>query len=460
MRDYQAGFVEKQSLLTGNTVKSFSRFIVEKFSQNGIRLGVAICVALLLLILGIASGKALTPVAPLPASAPNLTPYQPTGWTDKIVVSPYGSSSLDSSIDTRPLLTTNNLYVSWAVINNGNAATGARYYVKLYVDGAEKNTWYSDPPLNVNYYDYVQDYFIGHLSAGTHAIRILADATGTIPESNEADNEYTKTITVVTGGQPNLTPYKPAGWSDKIVVSNVSGTNSDHSPIMTTDNFYVDWAVVNNGNRATEVTFYTKLYVDEVEKGTWDSSPPLNTNSYVSVQDYSIGKLLAGNHSIRIVTNTDGAIHESDFNDNDYSKTITVNEPTCFPLAVNPVIIGWVAGGSNAHDLSGNNHDVTLHGGVVNVLGMVGEAFSLDGATGYVTVPDSADLYPSGSFTVEAWIKTTKSTGNQDIIGHYECSNTCVPGLANSAYDLSVVNGKLVGFIKDTAGVSQTMTVT
>src|SRR5207249_2594181 len=170
MRDYQGGVVEEQSLLTRNTVKSFSRFIVEKFSQNRIRHVVASC----------------------------------------------------------------------AVINNGHAATGARYYVKLYVDGAEKNTWYSDPPLNVNYYDYVQDYFIGHLSAGTHMIRILADATGTIPESNEADNEYTKTITVVTGGQPNLTPYKPAGWSDKIVVSNVSGTNSDHSPIMTTDNLYVD----------------------------------------------------------------------------------------------------------------------------------------------------------------------------------------------------------------------------
>src|SRR2546428_10042215 len=124
MRDYQAGFVEKQSLLTGNTVKSFSRFIVEKFSQNRIRLCVAICVALLLLILGIASSKSLTPAAPLLASAPNLTPYQPTGWTDKIVVSPYVSSSLDSSIDTRPLLTTDHLHVSCAVINIVTAPQG------------------------------------------------------------------------------------------------------------------------------------------------------------------------------------------------------------------------------------------------------------------------------------------------------------------------------------------------
>ena len=34
------------------------------------------------------------------------------------------------------------------------------------------------------------------MSAGDHTIRIVTDATGTITESNEADNEYTRTITV------------------------------------------------------------------------------------------------------------------------------------------------------------------------------------------------------------------------------------------------------------------------
>jgi Concanavalin A-like lectin/glucanases superfamily/Calx-beta domain/CARDB len=392
------------------------------------------------------------------AAAPNLTPYQPTGWTDKIVVSPF-SSGLDSTVDTRPILITDNLYVSWAAINSGTAATGARFYTKLFVDGVEKNNWYSDPPLDINYFIYIQNYSIGHLSAGTHTIRILADATGTIAESNESDNEYTKTITVVTSGQPNLAPYQPPGWSDKVVVSNVSGTTTDRTPLFSTDDLYVDWAVTNNGNRATEVTFYTKLYVDGIQKSAWYSAPPVDINSYQYVSDFAIGKLLPGEHFIELVTNTDGSINESDYLDNEYVKTFTVNEPTCFSLA-NPGIVGWWGGGDGAHDASGNNHDATIHGTVAFAPGMVGEAFGLDGATGYLTVPDAPDLYPTDSFTVEAWIKTTKTTGTQDILSHSECSNGCPFNAANSAYELSVANGRLVGFIRDTTGVGQTLSGT
>ncbi|MGA2177942.1 MAG: hypothetical protein ABSH38_23590, partial [Verrucomicrobiota bacterium] len=50
---------------------------------------------------------------------------------------------------------------------------------------------------------------------------------------------------------PNLTPYAPSGWSDKIVVSKVTGTTTDSSPLYTTDTLYVDWAVINNGTAAT-----------------------------------------------------------------------------------------------------------------------------------------------------------------------------------------------------------------
>jgi len=50
--------------------------------------------------------------------------------------------------------------------------------------------------LNPNFYAYVSDYSIGSLSAGTHTIRIVVDAANAISETNEADNSYTKTITV------------------------------------------------------------------------------------------------------------------------------------------------------------------------------------------------------------------------------------------------------------------------
>ena len=251
---------------------------------------------------------------------PNLTPFQPSGWSDKIVVSTITGTNTDSS----PLKTTDTLYVDWAVINNGIVGTAATFYTKLYVDGAERNSWYTDPPLNGNFYAYVQDYSIGNLSAGIHTIKIVADATGTISEGNESDNEYIKTITVVAGEQPNLMPYQPSGWSDKIVVSNTTGTNTDSNPLKTTDTLYIDWAVINNGLAATGATFYTRLYVDGVERNSWFSDPPLNVNFYAYVQDYSIGSLSAGTHTIRIVADATGTISESNESDNEYTKTISI----------------------------------------------------------------------------------------------------------------------------------------
>jgi peptidyl-Asp metalloendopeptidase len=253
----------------------------------------------------------------------NLTPFQPTGWSDKIVV----SNQTGTSTDSNPLGTTDTLYVDWAVINSGPSATGVRFHTKLFVDGVERNSWFTDPPLNVNFYVYVQDYSIGTLSAGTHTIRISTDATGTISETNELDNDYTKTITIASPAQPNLTPYQPTGWSDKIVVSNATGTNLDSSPIRPTDTLYVDWAVANIGSVGTSATFYTKLLVDGVERTSWFTSPPLNQNFYVFVADYSIGSLGVGTHTIKIVTDATGVISEGSESDNEYTKTITVTAP-------------------------------------------------------------------------------------------------------------------------------------
>jgi len=131
------------------------------------------------------------------STTPDLIPYQPSGWSDKIVVSNKTGCRSTSCIDNNPLYTTDTLYVDWAVINSGSAATTATFYTQLYVDGALKNTWQNLPPLKPNYSIFVPDYSIGSFSAGGHSIKIVADSTG-------AMNGYTKTITVNTSG-PDLT---------------------------------------------------------------------------------------------------------------------------------------------------------------------------------------------------------------------------------------------------------------
>lgn len=132
---------------------------------------------------------------------PNLAPYQPPGWSDKVVV----SRTTGTNIDTAPLAPTDSLYLDWAVANDGIAATGVRFFAEIYIDGVLRETWYTDPPINPSTYTVLPDYAIGSLSSGTHTIRIRTDATNAIAEANEADNEYTKTITVGGGSPPVCT---------------------------------------------------------------------------------------------------------------------------------------------------------------------------------------------------------------------------------------------------------------
>jgi hypothetical protein len=108
--------------------------------------------------------------------------------------------------DNSLLSPTDILYVDWAVINNGTGAATARFNTEIYVDGVRRTGWFYDPPLDSNHWSGVQDYVIGSFAPGTHTVRIKADYTNAVPESNESDNEYTKTFTVASGASCTALP--------------------------------------------------------------------------------------------------------------------------------------------------------------------------------------------------------------------------------------------------------------
>ncbi len=123
-------------------------------------------------------------------SYPNLTPYQPSGWSSKIVV----STTTGTTTDAATIYNTDNVYIDWAVLNDSERAAGA-FVTGLYVDGGLVYSW-STTSLAGFYYTNVIDYPLGTLSTGSHTISILADSNGDLPEGNESDNQYTKTITI------------------------------------------------------------------------------------------------------------------------------------------------------------------------------------------------------------------------------------------------------------------------
>lgn len=108
--------------------------------------------------------------------------------------------------------------------------------------------------------------------------------------------------------------------------------------------------------------------------------------------------------------------------------------PTC---AAKPASLAarW-RGEMDASD-SLNNYNGTTVGNITFTPGKHGSAFLLDGAS-YVTIDDSDALWPAASFSLEAWVNTTR---NGNLLEKYACWNFCPSNRANALWALSVSNG-------------------
>jgi subtilase family serine protease len=292
----------------------------------------------------------------------NLTPYQPSGWDNKLVI----SATTGTSTSISPIWSNQTLYVDWAVTNNGTVAITQTFYSKLYIDGVLKNTW-NTSSLAAGYFAYIEDYSIGTLSVGSHLIRIDTDATGLITETSETDNSYTRTITVYP--YVNLTNYQPSGWDNKLVISTVSGTNTSDSQILDTENIYLDWAVANVSSYSTTVSFYIDLYIDNAWKASWTRTG-LNANTFSTQLDYLFGKLSAGSHTFKVKIDVDNFVPEYNETDNEYSRTITVYNKNILPYKPgtwdNKIVLSTVAGTTISAAAIYNNQDIYVDWAVQN----------------------------------------------------------------------------------------------
>jgi hypothetical protein len=77
--------------------------------------------------------------------------------------------------------------------------------------------------------------------------------------------------------------------------------------------------------------------------------------------------------------------------------------------------VNWWPGDGNADDIQGNNNG-TLQGGVTFVPGLVGQAFSFNGANGSVSFGNTVGNFGTADFTIDFWIKTT-SKRQEGLLG-------------------------------------------
>ncbi|ETR65957.1 MAG: hypothetical protein OMM_13457, partial [Candidatus Magnetoglobus multicellularis str. Araruama] len=145
-----------------------------------------------------------------PTGYPNLKPFKPRDWSSAVVISNSSGSFRDSST----IYSDQNIYVDYSVINSGSSSVNSICYVYLYVDNIlkSKGKLVNGLPLKVNWYAMWHDINIGRLSGGNHTFKLVADATSVIRESNESDNQYSRSKSITSRGKPNLTPFRPDGW--------------------------------------------------------------------------------------------------------------------------------------------------------------------------------------------------------------------------------------------------------
>ncbi len=254
--------------------------------------------------------------APSGGGLPNLTPFQPDGWSSALVVSSIAGGNQDT-----PLGGGEPIFIDWAVANLDSGDAGP-FSVDLLVDGEVAGSWRADGGLESNFFVFVEDFELGPLSGGEHVFELIADPLSEVSESDETDNAISRTLQLE--GVSNLVPFQPDGWSSALVVSRVPGDNQDAPELTSDDRLFIDWAVLNAGSAPTPATFFTTLFVDGVEAGSWFSDPPLQGNSFVFIEDFQIGPLTAGEHVLRLVADSGEAIDEDNEDDNVFERTIQV----------------------------------------------------------------------------------------------------------------------------------------
>jgi hypothetical protein len=105
-------------------------------------------------------------------------------------------------------------------------------------------------------------------------------------------------------------------------------------------------------------------------------------------------------------------IQATDFATQVAIQSFTLNVFRQVPLS--PGLVAWWRGEGNALDSAGTNNG-TLVGGVTFASGEFGQAFSLNGASGFIKIPDAPALRPP-SFTLQCWAQFNSAGGQQALL--------------------------------------------
>ncbi len=147
-------------------------------------------------------------------------------------------------------------------------------------------------------------------------------ATPTPTTSSTVTPSPTPTPTPTPSAESNLAPYQPDGWSDPLVVSGTTGTNTSGG-LTGGGATYFDWAVANYG--PDDAMFpagsnIARVLLDSATLVSFYSESPytLTAGHYAYYEDYEVTGIAAGSHTATLVGDPDNEVPETDEGDNTF----------------------------------------------------------------------------------------------------------------------------------------------
>ena len=203
--------------------------------------------------------------------------------------------------------TNEDLKLTVTVKNQGGiSAKASRVYV--YNDGVKIGDIYIGAVYAGKTYTNSYTIAAGTLKAGDRKIRLVADGANIVPESDNNNNGYTRTVKVTAVKTP----------ADLVVSTLTAPASANQSQAVK-----INFTVKNQGDTAASSSIMY-IYVDGNMVGATMVDALNGGASFSGSYTIAAGAMSSGTHRIRVLADGNNAIAESDNNNNGYSRAINI----------------------------------------------------------------------------------------------------------------------------------------
>ena len=343
------------------------------------------------------------------------------------------SSSQGTSTVLTNTLPANSTYVSASATNSGTCTQSA---------GIVTCNWTSIPASGF----YSATIVVTPTAGGP--LTLSSNVSGAEGDPNTANNNGNHSVTVndqidlkvySISGSPNPITFGAGNVTFSVSVYNQSssqGTNVVLTNTLPSNSTYVSSSASNTGTCSHSASTVTC---------SWTSLPAFSIYSATVV----VTPTTPG--TLTLAASVAGTQTDPNTADNSASGTTAVTPTSC--TAVPSGAVSWYRAENNGVDSTGPNF-ATAAGGATYTTGEVGQAFSLNGTTAYVSAPDNTTLHRT-AFTIEGWFNLTGGTGIRTIV-----SKTAGTSFSDSFVVYIAANGALAAGYGDTSSIDAFSTST